>query len=143
MYCEKCGANIAESSKFCEKCGAKQSRPEQAPNINMDYGVGDNESSNRSESQSFEPQSFQPRNQGHSPEREEVLSTKEYIKMYLLMMLPILNIVLLIKWGFGEGINENKRNLSKAMLVFMAVSIVPAIIAVSVIMPSMMSLYSY
>ena len=56
------------------------------------------------------------------------ISYGQYMLMMILVSIPIVNLVLLIKWGFiGEG-NPNKRNFAKAMLTFMVAAVVLSIL---------------
>ena len=50
--------------------------------------------------------------------RDRPLSTSEFFGMMLLLGIPVLNLVLLLVWAFGSGTNLNRRNLSRAMLIF-------------------------
>jgi hypothetical protein len=52
----------------------------------------------------------------------------EWIITYLLMLIPIVNLVLLVIWGFGGNANESKANWAKATLIFIAVSFVLSLI---------------
>ena len=58
----------------------------------------------------------------------DVISYGQYMLMFILTSIPIVNIVLLIKWGFSGEVNPNKRNFSKAMLTFVLISFVLGII---------------
>lgn len=140
MYCENCGAKITEGAKFCENCGHRQEAVQNSPQA-------ESKSEARSQSQDIRYDVELPYAQNHSQtssnEMEEVLGMKEYLKMYLLMMVPILNLVLLFTWGFGQDVNKNKRNLAKVLLIFMAISIIPTILYVIFIVIPMMSYSTY
>ena len=56
------------------------------------------------------------------------VSLGEWIITYLLMLIPIVNLVLLVIWGFGGNANESKANWAKATLIFIAVSFVLSLI---------------
>lgn len=47
--------------------------------------------------------------------------------MYLISLIPIVNIVMMFVWGFGNT-NVNKKNWARAMLIVIAVSIVLSVI---------------
>lgn len=51
-------------------------------------------------------------------QRDRPLSTSEFFAIMLLLGIPVLNLILLLLWAFGSGTNLNKRNLSRAMLIF-------------------------
>lgn len=136
MYCENCGAKIPEGSKFCENCGYKQNYK------NEDFKISD--TVDRTETVRLDTgDQYNQGRSGYTEELEEVLMTKDYLVMYLLMMVPILNLVLLFIWGFGQGVNRNKRNLARVLLIFMAVSLIPTIISLMFIIPMMTMPYSY
>ncbi len=57
-------------------------------------------------------------------DREKPMSTWAYIGMFLLLCIPILNIILIFKWAFGRKANINKRNYIRAILILALVSAV-------------------
>lgn len=56
-----------------------------------------------------------------------VISVKEWMIMTLIMIIPIVNIVMMFVWAFGEG-NPTKKNYYKAALIWAAIVIVIYII---------------
>jgi len=54
----------------------------------------------------------------------EPISTKGYIGIWLLMMIPVVNLLLLIVWACGGCRKINKRNFARSMLIVGAVSMV-------------------
>ena len=53
-----------------------------------------------------------------SPERGcEPLTVIQYIVIFLLLMIPLVNVVLLLVWAFGSSVNPNKKNLARASLI--------------------------
>lgn len=57
-------------------------------------------------------------------EQAPVLSMADWVVVFILMSLPIVNIIMLIIWTVGENVNPNKRNFAKAGLIMTAISIV-------------------
>ncbi len=55
------------------------------------------------------------------------LSVGSYVIMFLISAIPIVNIIMLFVWGFGNG-NRNKKNWARAQLIIMAVVIVLCIL---------------
>ncbi len=55
---------------------------------------------------------------------EEPVSLSEWVIMYLIMMVPLVNIIMLFVWGFGSGTKKSKANYCKASLIFMAIGFV-------------------
>ncbi len=62
-------------------------------------------------------------------DRERPLSTSEFFTTMLLLGIPVVNLVLLIAWAFGGSTNLNKRNLSRAMLIFTLIAVVVWIVS--------------
>lgn len=50
-----------------------------------------------------------------------VMRTGSWLVTTLLLMIPIVNIILLFVWAFGEKANANKRNLSRAYLLLFVI----------------------
>ena len=49
--------------------------------------------------------------------QETVLSVGKILWFFLLMALPVVNIIIAIKWSLNQKINKNLRNLARAMLI--------------------------
>ncbi len=47
--------------------------------------------------------------------------------MFIVMSLPIINLVMLFVWGFGDS-NENRKNFARAGLIMIAIWIVISIV---------------
>ena len=57
------------------------------------------------------------------------MSTGSYVLMFLLLMIPIVNMICIIVWACGGSAKKNKVNLSRAMLIWMLIGcIIGAII---------------
>jgi len=56
--------------------------------------------------------------------RENVVSFGEWIGTFLLLMIPIVNIILLFVWAFGSNTKLSKANFAKASLFLSAICIV-------------------
>ena len=52
------------------------------------------------------------------------MSTGQYLLTFILLAIPLLNIVLLLVWSFGSATNVNKRNLCRAILISVIVSLI-------------------
>ena len=68
-------------------------------------------------------------NQNNAPvvqnPNQAVMSMGQWIVTILVTtIIPCVNIIMLFVWGFGNG-NENRKNYCRAMLIVMAISIVP------------------
>jgi len=63
-----------------------------------------------------------------SDDRHTVMETKDWlITILVIQLVPIVNIVMLFVWGFGEG-NINRRNFCRAYLIVMGISIAIVIV---------------
>lgn len=115
-FCINCGAQMADDMKFCTSCGNPIGTTPAQP----------------TESQvPTQPQPTQPQPAVQQPVyamqpttvyTEEPISTGGYIGIFLLMMLPIINLICIIVWACGGCNKRNKRNLSRAILVWMLIS---------------------
>lgn len=61
------------------------------------------------------------------------LSLGQYIIMFLISAIPIVNIIMLLIWAFSANININKKNFARASLIFMVAGIILAILFSSVL----------
>lgn len=55
------------------------------------------------------------------------LSTGDYIVMFVLFSLPVINLIIALVWGFGSGINPNRKNFAKAWLVMLLIALIAGI----------------
>ena len=61
---------------------------------------------------------------GEIPERESVLSTTDWLVTLIITAIPIVNIIMLFIWAFGDNANHNRSNFSKAALILSAIGFV-------------------
>lgn len=80
-------------------------------------------------------------NQGYEG-LEEPVSLGEWVILYLIMMVPLVNIIMLFVWGFGSGTKKSKANYCKASLIFMAIGFVLSLLLFSTIGAAIASLAS-
>lgn len=52
-----------------------------------------------------------------------VMSIKDWIITLIILIIPIVNIVMMFVWAFGQG-NPNKQNYFKAYLILLAIGVV-------------------
>jgi hypothetical protein len=57
-----------------------------------------------------------------------VISVGDWIITLLIKSIPVINIVMLFVWAFGGGNNPNKSNWAKAVLIWIAISMVIGVI---------------
>lgn len=58
------------------------------------------------------------------------VSVGDWMLTYLLMCIPLVNLVLLLVWAFGGGAPESKANWAKASLIWMVIAIVLSIMMI-------------
>lgn len=56
------------------------------------------------------------------------ISVLGYIGTYIVLGIPILNIILLFVWAFGSNVNKNRKNLSIAILILSLISMIATIV---------------
>jgi uncharacterized membrane protein YsdA (DUF1294 family) len=63
------------------------------------------------------------------------MSVGQYLLMFILLAIPIVNIIMIIAWSFGKNpsVNKNKRNYARAMLIMGLIGAVIGIFAGSAI----------
>ncbi|MFW6020072.1 MAG: hypothetical protein ACOCPM_05775 [Bacteroidales bacterium] len=52
------------------------------------------------------------------------VSVGEWIVTLIIAAVPLVNIIMLFVWGFGDNTKKSKANWAKAMLIFIAIGIV-------------------
>ena len=52
-----------------------------------------------------------------------VMSVKDWLITYLIMIIPIVGFVMLFVWAFGSDTNPNKANWAKASLIWFVIMI--------------------
>lgn len=50
-----------------------------------------------------------------------VMTVKDWLIVSLIMIIPLVNIIMLFVWAFGDGTNPNKRNYCRAALIMFAI----------------------
>lgn len=67
-----------------------------------------------------EPQNFQYSRSTYNTMDTSPLSLGQYLGIMFLMLIPLVNIILLFIWSFGNN-NVNKRNYARATLIMFAI----------------------
>ncbi len=134
-FCTNCGTQVADGIKFCTSCGAAmnggaaQAEPQQPQSQQAQPQAGPQQAQQQAYQQQPYQQPYQQPQPQYQPQYqppyvEEPISTGGYIGIFLLMMIPLVNLICLIVWACGGCKKVNKRNLSRAMLVLMLIGIV-------------------
>ena len=149
MFCDNCGTNLPDGTKFCASCGAKIEPQSNSPSVAAQQAPP-------AYAPAYQPQAAPP--QAYAPPQPttyagqphyggaEPLSVGQYVGTFLLMCVPILNIILLFVWGFGSAANLNKKNFARAILIIFIIMIIVWIFAGAALasaLGSMMGGYYY
>jgi len=71
-----------------------------------------------------------------------VMSLKEWIITIIISYIPLVGLIMLFVWAFSSsGINENKKNWAKALLIIQVISLVLVILIYVFIIGSALALY--
>lgn len=82
-------------------------------------------------------------NQPASPvvQNAPVIKLGDWVVTLIIMIIPLVNLIMLFVWAFGDGTNPNKANWAKASLIIMLISIVLGIVLMGVIAGFVASLF--
>ena len=146
-FCTECGTNVPDDVKFCTACGkpmkaAPQPEPmpaDASPPAAVQPQAAFTHVSQPEPVPVYIPQPGQTsapaipaavNGDGAPPKgsKYEPVTTGGYIGIMLLMCIPIVGQLLTIIWAFGGCRKINKRNLARAMLVFLIISAVLGVI---------------
>lgn len=68
---------------------------------------------------------------------------KDWILTYLLLLIPIANIVLMFIWAFGKNVNQSKKTFFQAQLIISAVVLLLYILFFGAIIGSILGTRGY
>ncbi|HPK14728.1 MAG TPA: zinc ribbon domain-containing protein [Clostridia bacterium] len=123
MNCPYCGTANSNGTRFCVGCGANiEGAPHEAPKPPV-----------QTYQASYAPpppayQSVPAINPLTQPMR-----TGEFFWMMFVFAIPLVGFICSLVWAFGGNVNLNRKNLSRAVLIWMLVSIILTIV-VSIIL---------
>lgn len=148
MFCEKCGNTIPENSKFCASCGAKVELAEDADQVV--------EPTPQPAVAPTPPPAPRPAPQPVPPQYSEVnsnynkkgnlvkpLSVGSYIGMFILLAIPIVNLIMLLVWSFSDSTNINKKHFAIGYLIVILIGIVLTIAATIVMLRLGYSIFDF
>jgi len=122
MFCEQCGKEIPENSKFCAGCGAA---------VELAEPVAQVVEPESKQAPAAEPIEQPPKaQQAPPPPRPQPVSVAQastaqysskdnlikplsigsYIGIIILMAIPIINLIMLLVWSFSDTVNLNKKH---------------------------------
>lgn len=134
MTCKNCGAFCADNSTICENCGSQLENVSayQSANNSQQMNGGYQEPQPYNNGQQYYQQPSQ--NQYQTPftapqtQAEEHVSVKEWFLSMLILMIPIVGIVMVFVWAFGDSTKKSKSNYFKAYLIWLLILVVLSII---------------
>lgn len=124
LNCPSCGKSSPESSDYCIYCGGALSQPQ--PPGSYAY-----------QQPSYTPQTPYtppqpapaPYVQSYAPYRQdETVTMGEWFVFFLVMAIPLVNVIMLFVWAFGSGTKPSKANLCKLQLLLYAIAIIIIVI---------------
>ena len=138
-FCNQCGAQIGEDTRFCTTCGADQGlqaseAPKQQSQYGQPYTQPANTQANAAQPGYVQPAYTQPNYAQQPPVGKPAetavrpMGTWAYVGSILLMALPIAGFIIAIVWACGGTQNPNRRNLARATLILIAIGIVLSIL---------------
>jgi hypothetical protein len=134
MRCNTCGRQISnEAANFCEYCGAsfrEQAQTGPNPEASQPFHNGYNGQEQASspfavpgmqQGQMFGQQTFTQQNVQPITGKENPISFLDWLGSYLILFVPIANIVMLVIWAFSYNTPASKKNWARATLIFLIV----------------------
>lgn len=155
MLCPKCGTDVPEGYKFCETCGnnmqayMQQTGNQEQPATNIFPEEPSPQPAYQPQPQvsafqqpqrpAYQPQP-QPMYQRPQPipvqqgntyiqdETEKPYSVGGWLLTFLVMIIPIVNIIMPFVWAFSSRTNKSKKNFFIAYLIIAAIGIILGIV---------------
>lgn len=100
--CPRCSAPVGDNDVFCGECGTNLKNPAMPPAY---------------------PTAAQT-------ESTAPLSAIDYLLMLLLFSIPLVGLILMLVWSFSGTVNINRRNFSRAFLIYYAAILLASILCV-------------
>lgn len=111
MICKFCGKEIGAGARFCQNCGAAVSVQQDMPCGGVQSNVPRQESQEKK---------ADPDNPDALPKEDLVpLTTSQCVWIIAAMLVPVLNLILMLKWAYAERGNESRRSFARAGLILM------------------------
>jgi hypothetical protein len=136
MYCPNCGKQNPDDAKFCESCGAptgaaetpKAAPPPPPPQPQYSPPPPPPPVYAAPAQQQYyqQPPSYQAAGAGSG--NTAPMSVGQFLGTIILVSIPLVGFILMLVWAFGSDVNQNKKNLSRAMLILMLIGIVLGIV---------------
>ena len=151
MICEKCGEPIAQDALYCENCGARAAlQADAAQNAAQARSASARKSMPLDEGGSQNPapeDAARPGRKRRRAKREKMppadppippedmipLTTGQCVGILLALCVPVLNLVLMLKWAYAAQGNESRRSLARAGLILAGVCIGASIVVLAAV----------
>lgn len=133
MVCPACGQNNQGNSDYCIYCGS-------AMNRNRPQNPYTPPSNQYASPQPGSAPYVQNNYTMYKP--DETVTMGEWFVFFLIMCIPIVNIVMLFVWAFGSGTKPSKANLCKLQLLLMLIGVGIGIIVMIIVASLGISLFS-
>lgn len=134
MLCQKCGNSVTEGTDFCAVCRNKiDQTADIKPGIITDKNSDVNEA---------RPAPNLNSTGTNSESCEKIYSVSQWFGTFLLLFIPVVNIILLFVWAFSNKINKNKKNWARASLFIAVIIIILLVILYAVLVAMFNNLFS-
>ena len=137
MFCANCGKELEEDAKFCDSCGEKVEAEEVEAQSEEEVVVEETKTEQvKAEPKPQPVKKEEPKKQEKpAPVYTETKKTSvvsltkplgvfSYIWMFILMSLPVINIIMVLVWAFGRNKNVNKKNYAWAVIIMFIIFVV-------------------
>ncbi len=129
MICRNCGDEYPDYKDYCPSCGTR--------NPQVRYNANYSPNPSRGGSRQYNAQQYggyqQPQNTVYVSDTgynsDEHVSTMGWIGRWLLMCIPIVNVVMLFVWAFGGTNKRSLKTWARAQLLLVLIGIIIAVIA--------------
>lgn len=55
---------------------------------------------------------------------EKPMTMCNWVETFLLMLIPVVNIILMLGWAFGNSVNKSKKTFFQALLIFTGIGLI-------------------
>ncbi len=129
MFCPNCGTGTPDDSKFCESCGYNLQQSQQEMQGQAEPQDTVQQAPQTPPRQEAQQQVSYPSYGGNmSPEgvdpRDKVYGLGGWVLTYIVLFIPVVNIIMLFVWAFGKNTNRNKKNWAIATLIAIVIAII-------------------
>lgn len=131
MYCSNCNKTFPEGMVFCDNCGNRLT-----PGNTTGPNTMPSQNPNPTYQSNYSTQSFTPPPYPMSPEStaNNQVSTGKWIGIFLINIIPfvgpLIYLIMLFVWAFGQCKYPSLKSFSRAMLIFMLIGLIISIIVV-------------